>query len=130
MARYLSLDWIDDLRGEVAGSAALHEAAAGRVLGVTQVVTGGPEGDVTYHLQVDDGTVEFAAGPAEPEHVRFVQDWDTAVAVATSTMNAQEAFIKGRIRFSGDQQLLLDSTPVFAALDAVFAAVRERTTYE
>jgi putative sterol carrier protein len=130
MARYLSLDWIDDLRHEVAGNTQLATAAAGRLLGVTQVVTGGPEGDVVYHLQVDGGEVVFGAGPADPEHVRFVQDWDTAVAVATGTMNAQEAFIKGRVRFTGDQQLLLDSTPLFAALDGVFSSVRGRTTYE
>lgn len=130
MPRYLSLDWIDDLRAEVAASERLRAVAAGRTIGVTQVVTGGPEGDVTYHLQVAGGVVDFAAGAAEPEHVRFVQDWDTAVAVAMSTMNAQEAFIKGRIRFTGDQQLLLDSTPLFAALDGVFASVRARTTYE
>ena len=36
-------------------------------------------------------------------------------------MNAQEAFIGGRIKLMGDQQLLLDSVPVFAALDSVFS---------
>ena len=55
------------------------------------------------------------------------QDWATAVAVATGELNAQEAFVTGRIRFIGDQQLLIDSQPVFAALDSVFATVRERT---
>lgn len=130
MARYLSLDWIDALGRAVAESPDLAEAAAGRTIGVTQVVTGGPEGDVTYHLQVSDGAVAFAAGPAEPEDVRFVQDWETAVAVATNQMNAQEAFIKGRVRFTGDQQRLLDSTPLFAALDGVFASVRQHTEYD
>jgi hypothetical protein len=62
--------------------------------------------------------------------VRFVQDWDTAVAVATSTLNAQEAFITGRVRLAGDQELLLASTPLFAALDRVFSAVRATTTYD
>ena len=33
------------------------------------------------------------------------QDWATAVAVATGELNAQEAFVTGRIRFAGDQQL-------------------------
>ncbi len=130
MARYLSLDWIDDLGAEVAASEAVREAAAGTTIGVTQVVTDGPEGQVVYHLQVDDGKVSFGAGPAEPEHVRFVQDWATAVAVATGAMNAQEAFITGRIRLTGDQQRLMRATPVFAALDTVFASVRDRTTYE
>jgi putative sterol carrier protein len=129
VARYLSLGWIDDLRAEVDRSDALREAAAGRSLGVSQVVTGGPEGDVTYHLSVVDGAVAFGAGPAEPEDVRFVQSWDTAVAVATGTMNAQEAFIRGRITLTGDKQKLIDATPLFATLDDVFSTGRERTEY-
>jgi hypothetical protein len=127
--RYLSLDWIAALGDEVERSHALKEAAAGRRFGVTQVVTGGPEGDVCYHLAVDDGTVRFGPGPAVDEQLRFLQDWKTAVAVATGAMNAQEAFIGGRIKLMGDQQLLLDSVPVFAALDSVFSKVRERTDY-
>ena len=129
MLRYLSLDWIVALGEEVERSDALHAAAAGRRLSVTQVVTDGPEGDVIYHLDVDDGVVRFGPGPADDEQLRFMQDWDTAVAVATGTMNAQEAFIGGRIKLMGDQQLLLDSVPVFAALDSVFSKVRERTDY-
>jgi hypothetical protein len=127
--RYLSLEWLDALGAEVARAETLRDAAAGRSFAVTQVVTGGPEGDVTYHLAVNDGDVQFGAGPAQDEQVRLVQDWDTAVAVATGTMNAQEAFIRGHIRISGDAQRLLDAQPVFAALDAVFSAVRERTAY-
>ena len=129
MLRYLSLDWLDALGDEVERSDALREAAVGRQIQVTQVVTDGPEGDVTYHLDVDDGKVRFGAGAAEGEQVRFVQDWATAVAVATGALNAQEAFISGRIKLIGDQQRLLDAVPVFAALDTVFSAVRERTDY-
>jgi hypothetical protein len=130
VVRYLSLDWIDALTTEVATSAPLRAAADGRRLGVTQVVTAGPEGDVTYHLQVADGEARFGPGPAAPEDVRFEQDWATAVAVATGELNAQEAFIGGRIRLTGDQQKLLDSQDVFKALDAVFTRVRTRTEYE
>jgi len=129
VVRYLSLEWLDALTSEVAASDALQTAADGRELGVTQVVTDGPEGLVTYHLQVDDGGARFGAGPAEPEHVRFSQDWDTAVAVATGALNAQEALIGGRILLAGDQRRLLDSQPVFRALDAVFAKVRQDTEY-
>lgn len=130
MARYLSLDWIDALSTEVAVSDHLREIAGTHRIGVTQVVTDGPEGDVTYHLSVGDGEATFGAGPADPEDVRMEQDWETAVAVATGGLNAQEAFIGGRIRLSGDQQRLLDSQPVFGALDAVFATVRDQTSYE
>jgi len=129
MIRYLSLDWINALSDEVAASDVMREIAETHRIGVTQVVSDGPEGDVTYHLSVGDGSATFGAGPADPEDVKMEQDWDTAVAVATGELNAQEAFIGGRIRLFGDQQKLLESQPVFGALDAVFATVRERTTY-
>jgi hypothetical protein len=127
--RYLSLDWIAELTRVVAADDALATLAATHEIGVTQVVSDGPEGDVTYHLQVADGAATFGAGVAQPEHVRMEQDWDTAVAVATGTLNAQEAFVNGHIRLFGDQQRLLDAQPVFGALDAVFTDVRERTEY-
>jgi len=128
--RYLSLAWIRELTREVAESDALAELADEHTIGVTQVVTDGPEGDVTYHLQVGDGEARFGAGPADPEDVKMEQAWATAVAVATGELNAQDAFINGRIRLFGDHQRLLDSQPVFGALDAVFGRVRERTRYE
>ena len=129
MIRYLSLDWIGALSEEVAASEQMRAVAEHHSIGVTQVVSDGPEGDVTYHLVVADGAATFGAGPAEPEDVKMEQDWDTAVAVATGKLNAQEAFIGGQIRLFGDQQKLLDSHAVFGALDAVFATVRERTDY-
>ena len=129
MIRYLSLDWINALSDEVANSDHMRDLANTHRIGVTQVVSNGPEGDVTYHLTVGDGAASFGAGPADPEDVKMQQDWDTAVAVATGELNAQEAFIGGRILLFGDQQKLLESQPVFGALEAVFATVRERTTY-
>ena len=130
MIRYLSLDWITALTTEVAASDHMREIAETHRIGVTQVVSDGPEGDVIYHLSVGDGQASFGAGPAEPEDVKMEQDWDTAVAVATGELNAQEAFISGRIRLFGDQQKLLDSQPVFGALDSIFSSLRERTSYD
>jgi putative sterol carrier protein len=127
--RYLGLAWIRELTREVAESEIMRDLAGEHRIGVTQVVTGGPEGDVTYHLQVGDGTAAFGAGPADPEDVRMEQDWSTAVAVATGAQNAQEAFITGKILLFGDRQALMTAQPVFAALDTVFAAVRGRTRY-
>ena len=128
--RYLSLAWIRELTREVGESEALRELAAEHTIGVTQVVTDGPEGDVTYHLQVGDDRASFAAGAADPENVKMRQDWVTAVAVATGEMNAQEAFLTGKILLFGDQQALMAAQPVFGALDTIFSTVRERTRYE
>ena len=127
--RYLSLEWINELSSAVEASEQMREVAQSHSLRVTQVVSDGPEGDVTYHLVVGDGTATFGAGPADAEDVKMQQTWQTAVDVATGELNAQEAFINGHILLFGDQQKLLDSQPVFGALDAVFATVRERTAY-
>lgn len=127
--RYLSLDWIDELTAAVAASAEMAELSDEHRLGVTQVVTGGPEGTVVYHLQVGGGSASFGPGAADPEDVRMQQSWETAVAVATGTLNAQEAFISGRIAINGDPQLVVASQPVFGALDGVFSSVRPRTDY-
>ena len=128
--RYLSLAWIRELTAEVAASDTMRELAGGHRIGVTQVVRGGPEGDVTYHLQVGEGTASFGAGVADPEDVRMEQDWSTAVAVATGAQNAQEAFITGKILLFGDRQALMTAQPVFGALDSIFSSVRDRTRYE
>lgn len=127
--RYLSLDWLDELGRVVEGDDDLRRLAADHEIGLTQVVTAGPEGDVTYHLQVAGGAARFGPGPADPEHVRMEQTWDTAVAVATNELSAGDAFVNGHVRLYGDQQRLLAAQPVFGALDAVFTEVRARTEY-
>ena len=125
--RYLSLDWIDAVAAEAASSADVSAAVAVTDIGVTQVVTEAPEGTIVYSLQVDGGTFNFVAGPAHPEHVRFEQTWETAVEVATGTLNAQEAFIQGRILLTGDQQKLMDNQAIFGAMSAVFDRDRKST---
>jgi putative sterol carrier protein len=129
VVRYLSLAWIDALSHEVAKSSELAALAGSYKICVTQIVTDGPEGDVTYHLRLGDGSASFGAGPADGEDVCMEQSWATAAAVATGDLNAQEAFIKGLIRLKGNQQKLIESQPVFAALDAVFTSVRDQTEY-
>lgn len=127
--RYLSLEWLEALSADVAAHAELQQLATTHRIGITQAILDGPDGTVIYHLQVGDGVAAFGWGSALPEDVRMEQSWDTAVAVATGTLNAQEAFIKGRIKLTGNQQLLSESAAVFGALDQVFSSLRERTDY-
>ena len=118
------------MQAHVAASESLAALAHTHSIGVTQVVTDGPEGTVIYHLQVGDGVASFGPGPASKEDVRMEQSWETAVAVATETVPAQEVFIKGHVRLYGDTQLLVECAPVFGALDTAFSTVRALTTYE
>ena len=118
------------MRKCVAESESMRNAAETCSIGVTQVVTDGPEGTVVYHLQVGDGSASFGPGPAPREDVRFEQSWETAVGVATGSIPAQTVFVNGQVRLSGDTQKVVDNVVVFAALDAAFATVRDLTTYD
>jgi hypothetical protein len=113
----------------VSQNATLADLAKDHSIAVTQVVTDGPEGDVTYHFVVRDGEPAFGAGAAHDEDVRMVQTWSVAVSVATGEVNAQDMFINGSIRIHGDVQKLIGAEALFAALDTVFESVRPQTTY-
>ena len=127
--RYLSLDWIDEIARRVAADSELQKLGSSHSIGITQVILESPDGTVIDHRQAGTGTVSFGAGPADPEDVRLEQEWFTAVDVATGEMTAEDAFITGCIRLSGNAPLLLECQAVFAGLDPIFSAVADQTDY-
>lgn len=127
--RYLSLEWMEAMQAHVAASESLTQLASTNSIGVTQVVTDGPEGTVVYHLQVGDGIADFGPGPASKEDVRMEQSWQSSVDVATGVVPAQEVFMKGLVKITGDPQSIIDNVAVLAALSAVFGAVGGDTDY-
>jgi hypothetical protein len=127
--KYLSIDWLEALNDVLQSSETMKSVAANHSIAVTQLITGSPEGDVLYHLSVRDGSASIGPGAAVDEDVRLEQSYDTAVSVATGHANTQELFVNGSIRIHGNITQLIESEPVFAALDAVFEAVRPQVEY-
>lgn len=127
--RYLSDEWIKAVADDIASDAALAAVAASHSVSVTQIVSDTPFGDVTYHLACHEGVVTFGKGSA-PSDIVFSQDYQTAVDVALGHLNAAEAFVNGKVRFTGDHEKVIAAQPFFAALDAVFTRVRARTTFD
>ncbi len=127
--RYLSGDWIEAVATRVKNSAALQSIAATHAVGVTQVVTDTPFGDVTYHFSVADARATFGPGAASPEDVRFSQSWTTALAINDDTLSPDEAILLGRVSFTGDHTKLIAAGDVFALLDPIFDEVRQLTTF-
>jgi len=127
--RYLSAEWLEVAQRALAGDDVLASAAGEVELTVQQVVTGGPEGDVTYHVDVDHGAVRVAGGEAAQPTVTFIQSWDTAAAIGRGELSAQGAFMTGLIRVRGDLPKLVDHGDVFGGVDDVLAELRAQTTY-
>ena len=126
---YLSNEWITRVAEGIAANEKIKTLAKQNTVSVTQVVTGTPRGEVTYHLESRDGKISFASGPAKVSDIAFTQDWGTAVGVATGKVNAQEAFISGKIRFKGDHERVIATQSLFLALDEVFSAVNADTNF-
>jgi len=127
--RYLSDEWISTVAQVIATDADIVTLAASHPIRVVQVVTGGPNGDVTYHFVTGASGVAFAAGTVADPDITFTQTWDTAVSIASGAANAAEAFINGRVRFTGDHTKVIAAQPLFAALDRVFTAVRSSVDF-
>jgi predicted lipid carrier protein YhbT len=127
--RYLSPDWLDAAGRALAADGRLGAALAGVTLTVEQVVTDGPDGEVTWHLAVADGKVALGAGPAPRTDVRLSTDYATAAAIAAGELAAQRAFVEGRLRAGGDLSLLIAHHRALAAVDDALAPVRAETTY-
>ena len=129
MADYLSSQWIEQIDEAASSSEALRSATADVALTVQQEVTGGPEGDVTFHVVADHGDVSVRRGAAEHPDVTFTQDHATATAIGRGDLSAQAAFMVGRLRVAGDLDRLLTQHEAFIGIDDVFDEVRARTTW-
>jgi hypothetical protein len=83
---------------------------------VQVVVTGLPDGDGSWHVQLDDGVVTQVV-PGKPAKADLTLTLPAAVAseVASGATTASATFMQGRMKTAGDLGLVLD---VLAAVDS------------
>lgn len=129
MAAFASPEWISALDQAMGGSQRLREATAEVALTVRQTVTGGAQGDVSWHIVVDHGSVRVHPGPGDPVDVTFTEDDETARAIASGSISVQTAFMVGRLRIGGDTAKLMEHAPAFDGIADVFDELRATTTY-
>ena len=130
MATYLSPEWIEELHQALSADASVRRATADVALTVQQIVTGGPDGDVSWHVVVDHGTVAVRPGITDDADVTFRQDRDTARKVAGGELSAQAAFMVGLLTVTGDVGKLIEHQGAFAGIDDATDAVRARATLD
>ncbi|HEX6417053.1 MAG TPA: SCP2 sterol-binding domain-containing protein [Acidimicrobiales bacterium] len=127
--RYLGPEWMDAARRALAADGTLRAALAGVTVTVEQVVEGGPDGTVVWHLHIDDGAVDLVPGPADAPDLRFTAAYDTAAQIATGSLAARQAFIEGRLRLGGDLALLVTHQRALGSVGDALASIRPATTY-
>jgi hypothetical protein len=105
VAQVLSQEWLD--RQLTRGDEEAAEAAA--VSGVVQhVVSGAPDGTVSYWIRYDGGrVVEAAFGQAESPDLTFQVGYDDAVRIDRDELELSAAYMQGRLKADGDMTMLL-----------------------
>jgi predicted lipid carrier protein YhbT len=104
VAKYLSQEWLDRQRD--LGRDLPQEAGSSAV--VQHVVTGGPDGEVRYVVTVEDGVVAGAVLGADADaDVTLTTTYADAVAILQGELDANAAFMQGRVKVVGDMGRLL-----------------------
>jgi SCP-2 sterol transfer family len=126
MARFLSPEWFKEV-----DAASPPSPAGGDGLVIKQVVTGGPDGDVSYLVVVHDteARISWQGIEAITPDVTITAGWDTAAAIAQGVLSAERALMDGRLRVAGDLARLASRAGGLAGLDPLPTEVRTATTF-
>jgi putative sterol carrier protein len=104
MAEWLSEAWL----GEVAAQAGARPPVSGANGTVSLAITTGKRDEVSYHWSYRNGVPgDGAVGAAADADLVLTIARDDAQAVASGEMEPSVAFMRGRLKASGDGALLL-----------------------
>jgi putative sterol carrier protein len=128
MAKYLSQEWLD-LQKELAQDFPERPGATARM---QYVVTGTPEGDVRYFQVIEDGKMqESSLGEDAEAEFTLSQTYDDSVSIAKGELDANAAFMQGRIKVTGNMGKLMALMPLTQSPEYkdIAAKVAERTEF-
>jgi alkyl sulfatase BDS1-like metallo-beta-lactamase superfamily hydrolase len=109
MAKWLSQEWLDEGR-ELSESQPERPGATARM---QYVVTGGPEGDVKYYWILENGKLlESKLGELEDAEVTLTQSYDDAMRIQKGELDANAAFMQGRVKVTGNMAKLMSLLPI------------------
>ncbi|MDQ1402513.1 MAG: hypothetical protein QOG03_829 [Actinomycetota bacterium] len=109
MAKFLSQEWLDETRKLAEG----QPERPGATVRMQYVVTGGPDGDVKYYWVLENGKLlESSLGEMSDPQVTLTQSYDDAVKIQKGELDANAAFMQGRVKVTGDMAKLMSLLPL------------------
>jgi predicted lipid carrier protein YhbT len=125
--RYLSQVWLDETRLMAADQPA-HVGASGRI---QYMVTGGPDGDVKYSWELEDGRLLAShLGTIPDPDVTVTAPYAEWVKIARGELDMSAAFMQGVVKVAGDTGKWLLLLPItrtheYTGLQAEIRAITE-----
>jgi putative sterol carrier protein len=109
MAKWLTQEWLDETR-KMAESQPERPGASARM---QYVVTGAPDGDVKYYWVLENGKLlESNVGELADAEVTMTQTYEDAQKIQKGELDANAAFMQGRIKVQGNMAKLMALMPL------------------
>jgi putative sterol carrier protein len=109
MAKYMTQEWLDEARKLAEGQPERPGASAK----MQYVLTGGPEGDVKYYWVLENGKLlESKLGELPDVDFTMTLSYDDSVKVQKGELDANAAFMQGRMKVTGNMGKLMQLMPL------------------
>jgi putative sterol carrier protein len=109
MPKWLTQEWLDEER-RLAESQPERPGASSRM---QYVITGTPEGDVRYYWILENGKLlDSKLGDLSDSEVTLTTNYDDAMKVQQGELDANAAFMQGRIKVTGNMAKLMALLPI------------------
>jgi putative sterol carrier protein len=106
--KFLSEEWARAMTDALNTSEDFRKAAANHQAKLQQVVTEIPDGgDAKYYFRLEGGTAEVALGELADAEATISQNYETAAAINKMELNAQTAFMQGKLKIQGNMMKLM-----------------------
>jgi alkyl sulfatase BDS1-like metallo-beta-lactamase superfamily hydrolase len=107
--KYLTQEWLDQSKALAADQPERPGASAR----MQYVVTGGPDGDISYYWVLENGKLlESKIGTLDDAEVTLTQSYDDSVKVTKGELDANAAFMQGRVKVTGNMAKLMSLLPL------------------
>ena len=115
--KFLSEDWAQAMTEALNSSDEFKKAATGQTVKLQQVITDAPDGgEQKYYFTLEDSTAKVSLGELPEAEATLTQNYETAVAITKQELNAQNAFMQGKLKISGNMMKLMQLQGVFNAM--------------
>jgi predicted lipid carrier protein YhbT len=128
VAQYLTQEYLDQGR-ELAKGQPVRPGATAKL---QYVVTGGPDGDLKYYWVLEDGKLlESQLGVIADADITMTLSYEDSVAIAQGELDANAAFMQGRMKAAGNMGTLMQLLPVTQSPEyrGLQEQLRSGTTY-
>jgi len=109
MSKWLTQEWLDESKALAQGQPERPGASAR----MQYIVNGGPDGDIHYYWVLENGKLqESKLGDLPDAEVTMTQSYEDAMKIQKGELDANAAFMQGRVKVSGNMAKLMSLLPL------------------